>query len=85
MIVIVPEYEVAAVGANVTVTVCGVPPGDTVKLDGLTVNTTASLVTLVTFNAALPVFETVNVFCELLPTSVDPKESDVDDSDITGA
>ena len=59
--VIAPEYEVAALGVNVTVTVRD-PPAKTVRLVGLTVNAAALLVIVETLSVAVPELLTVNVF-----------------------
>ena len=55
------------------------------KLEGLTENTLASLVMLVTLSVAFPVLETVNVLCRVLPTLTDPNAREVAESAMAGA
>lgn len=69
----VAVFVPAEVGAKVTVTTCAAAPTLTVKVVGETVNCEASVpltVTPVTRKVALPVFDTVKIFCEIDPTFV---------------
>jgi hypothetical protein len=77
----------AEVGANVTVTVCAEAPALTVNEAGLTVNWDVSTPVFVmdeTVSAAVPVLETVKVCVPDEPTLTFPKESEVEDSEMTG-
>ena len=83
MIVIVPEYEVAAVGANVTVTFW-LDPAGTDRLVGLTENAPLLLETLETVSGPLPVLRIINANWLLLPTLTLPNVNDDADTPIVG-
>jgi len=75
------------VGAKVTVTVCVVAPGLTVKLVGVTVNCGASVPDALMeemVRAVLPVFPTVKVTCLVCPVCTSPKLSVVAERLMTG-
>ena len=80
---IVPEYEVAALGVNVTVTVW-LPPAETERLVGLTVKALLLLDMLEIVSVALPVLLIVKPCWLEAPTVTLPNGTDVAERLITG-
>ena len=73
------DFAPVEIGANVTVTVCAVAPGLTVKEVGVTVNIVVSAVPIramdETVSAEVPVLPTVKVTCFVCPVCTSPKLS----------
>lgn len=78
----------AEVGVKVRVTICAVAPALTVKVEGLAANCAASvpvMAMLVMLSVALLVLPTVKVAVPEVPTLTGPTETEVLDSEMTGA